>query len=196
MSKVLDFVQKVEELSQFLVKRSGPARGVTPESGRLCRPLEEASQGGRDMKMGQARLNTESYFRTKNDRRLTPPSAPDVQTVAFHDPCHAKRKLKIFEEPRRLLSLVPGLTLVELEEHRCCGHGGLFNLSHPDLSQNILDHPLGDLDRSQAEVITTSCMACLMQFKSGVQSSGRKVQVKHWSELMVIAGTDETARGD
>jgi glycolate oxidase iron-sulfur subunit len=74
---------------------------------------------------------------------------------------------------------------VELEGHRCCGHGGLFNLSHPDLSQKILDHPLTDLDQSGADVITTSCMACLMQFKSGVQSSGRKVRVKHWTELMV-----------
>jgi glycolate oxidase iron-sulfur subunit len=138
MPKVQDFVQKVEELSQFLIKRN----------------------------------NT-----------LPPPLSP--RTVAFHDPCHAKRRLKIFNQPRKLLSAVPGLTLVELEARRCCGHGGLFNLSHPDLSQKILDHPLTDLDRSKAEVITTSCMACLMQFKMGVQSSGRKVQVKHWAELMV-----------
>jgi glycolate oxidase iron-sulfur subunit len=136
--KVQDFVQKVEELSQFLVKQ---------------------------------------------DINLSPPPAP--QKVAFHDPCHAKRRLKIFNEPRKLLSAVPGLTLVELEAGRCCGHGGLYNLSHSDLSQKILDHPLTDLDQSQADVITTSCMACLMQFKSGVQRIKRKVEVKHWTELMV-----------
>jgi glycolate oxidase iron-sulfur subunit len=138
MPKVQDFVQKVEELSQFLIKKKNA---------------------------------------------LSPPLLS--RTVAFHDPCHAKRKLKISEEPRKLLRSIPGLTLVELEGRRCCGHGGLFNLSHPDLSQKILDHPLTDLDQSNADMITTSCMACLMQFKIGVQSSGRKVQVKHWSELMV-----------
>jgi glycolate oxidase iron-sulfur subunit len=124
-----------------------------------------------------------SQFLNKQDISLSPNSVP--QTVAFHDPCHAKRKLKISKEPRKLLSSIPGLSLVDLKGNRCCGHGGLFNLSHPDLSQKILEHPLTDLDRSEAEVITTSCMACLTQFKMGVQRSGRKVQVKHWAELMV-----------
>jgi glycolate oxidase iron-sulfur subunit len=140
MPEVQGFVQKAEELSQFLNRQ-----GIRPSSGH-------------------------SIHR---------------QTVAFHDPCHAKRGLKIFNEPRKLLSSVSGLTLVELEGRRCCGHGGLFNLSHPDLSQKILDHPLTDLDRSNADVITTSCLACLMQFKSGVQRTKRKVEVKHWTELLV-----------
>jgi glycolate oxidase iron-sulfur subunit len=107
------------------------------------------------------------------------------QSVAFHDPCHAKRKLKIREEPRALLRSVPGLSLLELPGSRCCGHGGLFSLSHPEVSQKILEHPLAELDDCRAEVIATSCMACLMQFKLGVQRTERKVQVKHWAELMV-----------
>ncbi len=125
-----------------------------------------------------------SQFLAKRDFNFTP-TPPPSQTVAFHDPCHAKRKLKIFNEPRRLLNSVPGLSLVDLEGDRCCGHGGLFSLSHPDLSRKILEHPLTDLDRSKVDLITTSCMACLMQFKLGVQRTGRKVQVKHWAELMV-----------
>ena len=62
---------------------------------------------------------------------------------------------------------------------------GLFNLSHPDLSPKILEHPLTDLDLSEAEVMATSCLASLMQFKLGIQQTGTKVQVKHWAELMV-----------
>jgi glycolate oxidase iron-sulfur subunit len=126
-----------------------------------------------------------SQFLAKKDFNPTPTHSSPTQAVAFHDPCHAKRKLKIFNEPRKLLNAIPGLSLVELEGNRCCGHGGLFNLSHPSLSQKILEHPLTALDRSNAKVITTSCMACLIQFKSGVQRTGRKVQVKHWTELMV-----------
>lgn len=139
-SQVQSFVQKVEELSQFLTSKGIPSR---------------------------------------------PAATPIPQIVTFHDPCHAKRKLKIMEEPRKLLRSLPGLSLVELKGNRCCGHGGLFNLSQPILSQKILDHPLAELDRTGAEVITTSCMACLMQFKLGVERSGRKVQVRHWAELMV-----------
>ncbi|MGC1403431.1 MAG: (Fe-S)-binding protein, partial [Thermodesulfobacteriota bacterium] len=106
-----------------------------------------------------------SQFITQKDFNLTPLHHPSPQTIAFHDPCHAKRKLKITKEPRKLLKSLPGLSLVELKGNRCCGHGGLFNLSHPDLSQKILERPLTDLDSSGAEVIATSCMACLMQFK-------------------------------
>jgi glycolate oxidase iron-sulfur subunit len=140
LPKVQDFVLKVEELSQFLIKQN---------------------------------LN------------LTPNQAPTSKNVTFHDPCHAKRKLNIVNEPRTLLNSIPGLSLKEVAEQYCCGHGGLFNLSHADLSQKILEHPLNELDRSNADVITTSCMACLMQFKLGVQRTGRKIQVKHWTELMV-----------
>jgi len=132
-----------------------------------------------------------SQFLTKKDLKFTPPfhhkgfSTLPPLTVAFHDPCHAKRKLNISNEPRKLLGSIPGLSLVEPEEQHCCGHGGLFHLSHSDLSQKILEHPLNELARSEATVITTSCMACLMQFKLGVQRTGRKIQVRHWTELMV-----------
>ncbi|MFH0787207.1 MAG: (Fe-S)-binding protein [Pseudomonadota bacterium] len=124
-----------------------------------------------------------SRFISKRDLTLAPITSPQI--VAFHDPCHAKRKLKIANEPRELLRSRPGLSLVELKGNRCCGHGGLFNLSHPEISQKILEHPLTDLDHSGAEVLVTSCMACLMQFKLGVQRTGRKVKIKHWAELMV-----------
>ena len=146
LPKVQDFVQKMEELSQFLTKK--------------------------ELKFNPA-------FNHIGFSTLPP------LTVTFHDPCHAKRKLNISNEPRKLLNSIPGLSLVEFKEHRCCGHGGLFNLSHPDVSQKILEHPLTDLDLSGTEVIATSCMACLMQFKLGVQRTGRKIQVKHWTELMV-----------
>lgn len=124
-----------------------------------------------------------SRFIAKRDLTLVPITSSQI--VAFHDPCHSKRKLKIVNEPRELLRSRPGLSLVELKGNRCCGHGGLFNLSHPEVSQKILEHPLTDLDHSGADVLVTSCMACLMQFKLGVQRTGRKVKVKHWAELMV-----------
>lgn len=141
--RVERFIQRVEELSRFIVQRR-----IIPD-GRPVLAQKSSSQ-----------------------------------VVAFHDPCHAKRKLGIREEPRDLLRSLPGLTLVDLKGNRCCGHGGLFSLSHPEDSQKILEHPLSDLDDCRAEILATSCMACLMQFKLGVQRTGRKVQVKHWAELM------------
>jgi glycolate oxidase iron-sulfur subunit len=130
------------------------------------------------------RVEELSRYLCQKDLSGIAPKERRTLSVAFHDPCHAKRKLKLTKEPRELLRSVPGLSLVELKG-RCCGHGGLFSLSHPEDSQKILGHPLGDLDECRAEVLATSCMACLMQFKLGVQRTGRNVKVKHWAELMV-----------
>jgi hypothetical protein len=50
--------------------------------------------------------------------------------VTYHDPCHLRRKLGIFKEPRDLLKSTPGLEYVEMKDaNRCCGQGGSFNLA-------------------------------------------------------------------
>jgi Fe-S oxidoreductase len=55
-------------------------------------------------------------------------SAPVPARVAFHDPCYLGRANGIYEDPRRLLSAVPGVELVEMLHNRetsiCCGGGG------------------------------------------------------------------------
>ncbi len=48
--------------------------------------------------------------------------------VAYHDPCYLGRVNGIFDEPRALLSAIPGVELVEMSHQRinslCCGGGG------------------------------------------------------------------------
>jgi len=48
--------------------------------------------------------------------------------IAYHDPCYLGRANGVFDEPRALLSAIPGLELVEMSHQRtnslCCGGGG------------------------------------------------------------------------
>jgi glycolate oxidase iron-sulfur subunit len=169
-------------LDSIVVACSSCATHLKTDYGELLK--EEADLQPQVQNFLQRVVELSQYLLKQDHKRSASPSHP-AQFVAFHDPCHAKRKLRITKEPRELLKGVPGLSLVELKGDRCCGHGGFFSLSHPELSQKILDHPLKDLDQSRAEVVTTSCMACLMQYKLGVQRTGRKIQVKHWTELML-----------
>jgi Fe-S oxidoreductase len=49
-------------------------------------------------------------------------------TVTYHDPCYLGRVNGIFDEPRQLLSAIPGIKLIEMTHNHttslCCGGGG------------------------------------------------------------------------
>ena len=102
--------------------------------------------------------------------------------VAYHDPCHLRIGQGITEAPRRILEALPNVELVEAPHAgQCCGHGGDFNLSHFDLSVNILDRRMEDFQKVEPDAIVTGCTGCLLQFVEGVSRKGLagKVRVCH-----------------
>ena len=105
--------------------------------------------------------------------------------VTYHDPCHLRRKLGIFKEPRDLLKALPGLEYVEMAEaNRCCGQGGSFNLANYDLSLKILGKKAQAIDESGADIVTTACSGCLLQLMDGLHQQGLKKEVRHLVEMI------------
>jgi glycolate oxidase iron-sulfur subunit len=123
--------------------------------------------------------------------RIPDPAAPKSAKsekklkVTYHDPCHLRRKLGIYEEPRRVLKSLPGLEYVEMSEaNRCCGQGGSFNVSNYDLSLKILDKKIQAIQETGADVVTTACSGCLLQLLDGIHQSGLKIEAKHLVEMV------------
>ena len=115
-----------------------------------------------------------------------PPSPPGPQNrkVTYHDPCHLKKSLAVFEHPRTLLKRSPGLELVEMAEpDRCCGMGGSFNVQHYDLSKRIGDKKLQAILDTGADTAATCCPACMMQITDLLSRARAGVQVKHVIEI-------------
>jgi glycolate oxidase iron-sulfur subunit len=104
--------------------------------------------------------------------------------VTYHDPCHLKKSMKVFEQPRALLKSIPDIEFVEMAEaDRCCGCGGSFNLQHYKLSKDIGEIKRDNIVASGAEVVTTGCPACMMQISDMLSQHGDKVAVRHVMEL-------------
>ncbi len=105
--------------------------------------------------------------------------------ITYHDPCHLNRTLGITQEPREILKSLSNLEFVEMNDaSRCCGMGGTFNITHYDLSLNILKHKLDTLETLGVEMIATGCSGCIFQFMDGIHQRGLKTRVVHIVEAL------------
>jgi glycolate oxidase iron-sulfur subunit len=108
----------------------------------------------------------------------------DPVTITYHDPCHLKKSLGVFAEPRSLIKANPGYRLKEMpDSDRCCGLGGSFNLQYYELSANIGKLKLDHIKATGCQVVATGCPACMLQFFDMLSKSGDNIKVKHAVEI-------------
>ncbi len=108
------------------------------------------------------------------------PEVPDAPVLTYHDPCHLRKSLGVWREPRRLLRANQNWRLKEMAEPDwCCGMGGSFNLRHYDISAGIGRRKLDNIRASGCRAVATSCPACMLQITDALSRAGEKIEVKH-----------------
>jgi len=114
----------------------------------------------------------------------------DRLRVAYHAPCHARFSPAGTKPLLGLLAALPNVELLEVED-ACCGFGGLFSLTHPELSLSILSQRLRGLLALHPDAVVTDCSGCLVQLTAGLREMGRDVPVVHPAQLLAgtLAGT-------
>ncbi len=94
------------------------------------------------------------------------------ETFYYHMPCHL-RALEIGLPALELLSLIPGLTVIELPEG-CCGLAGSygFKVDKYGIADEVGQEIFRAVRRSKAKVVISDCEACRMQIgqKTGVKT--------------------------
>jgi len=116
---------------------------------------------------------------------LQPPSGRVTARVTYQDSCHLAHAQRIRDAPRAVMAAIPGLTLAEMEgSDMCCGAGGIYTITHRELSQRILDHKLEHVAAAQPDIIATANPGCMLQLEMGVRQQGRSTRVAHVVELL------------
>ena len=121
--------------------------------------------------------------------------------VGLHQSCHGQRGLKLaqmselmappFSKPERLLKLVKGIELVELDrKDECCGFGGTFCVTEEAVSVKMGKDRVADHLHHGAEYITAADMSCLMHLEGILHRQKSKIQIKHIAEIL-NGGGDE-----
>jgi glycolate oxidase iron-sulfur subunit len=116
---------------------------------------------------------------------LRPPTREIRARITYQDPCHLAHGQGIRAQPRTLLSMIPGLLLVEMRDSdRCCGSAGIYNITHPDLSALVLDEKMRNVSAVAPDIIVTANAGCLLQLQQGVRRVGLEAEVLHVMDLL------------
>ncbi|HEY7309303.1 MAG TPA: (Fe-S)-binding protein [Gemmataceae bacterium] len=93
-----------------------------------------------------------------------PPQHPLKIKATYHDACGLSHAQKIRRPPRQLLEMIPGLELVPLPESEyCCGAAGSYNLTQPEMSEQLGRRKAKNILDTGARAVFTGNVGCLLQ---------------------------------
>ena len=105
--------------------------------------------------------------------------------ATYHDSCAALRECKIKDAPRRLLSNVSGLEMVEMNEvETCCGFGGTFAVKFDSISIGMADQKVTNALATQAEYIISTDLSCLMHLDGYIKGKNLPLKTIHIADVL------------
>lgn len=120
-----------------------------------------------------------------------------ASAVTYHDPCFLGRYNGIYDEPRRLLTSIPGLELKEMirgrERSYCCGGGsGGFCADYLGGAESSPSRSrLREARDTGAGILAVACPACLTMMEDALAAEGleEEMAIEDASELLAGAVT-------
>jgi glycolate oxidase iron-sulfur subunit len=108
---------------------------------------------------------------------LTSHDAPGPRRLVFHPPCSLQHGQQIRGMVETLLKAL-GADLVPLgESHLCCGSAGTYSVLQPELSTQLRDRKLGQVQAVKPQAILSANIGCITHLASGTDTP-----VMHWIE--------------
>jgi len=109
----------------------------------------------------------------------------DEDTVLYDAPCHLVHAQKVDKNLIELLSNLPGVKLLPIENYDwCCGSAGIYNLTQPELSAAVLNRKMESIlkvqtDNPKAKTLLTGNPGCIYQLRAGISIKKIDLDVVH-----------------
>lgn len=130
-------------------------------------------------------LATEYLDKKTNLAEILATKLKQTDTVTYHDPCHARKMLGVWKEPRHLIS--QNFAIKEMSDsNRCCGFGGVTMQTEKYHFAKAAGIPKAAMIKeTNATYVSAECSACRMQL--GDAMHGQKVDVIFKNPIELIA---------
>lgn len=120
-----------------------------------------------------------------NQLKITNVGAVYPHKVTYHASCHYLREMGLKTEAKTLLHGVKDLELIPLdEEETCCGFGGAFTVTYPEVSRSMMENKVKCVMASGADTLVTCEPGCLMNVAGGLSKAGSKIRAMHIIDLL------------
>jgi L-lactate dehydrogenase complex protein LldE len=105
--------------------------------------------------------------------------------ATYHDSCAGLRECRIKEEPRKLLSRVKGLELLEMNDvETCCGFGGSFAVKFESISSAMADQKVNNALQTGADYIISTDASCLMHLDGYIRKKELPIRTMHIADVL------------
>ncbi|MBK6935703.1 MAG: (Fe-S)-binding protein [Chitinophagaceae bacterium] len=105
--------------------------------------------------------------------------------ATYHDSCAALRECGVKKEPRKLLSNVKGLELIEMaDSDTCCGFGGTFSVKFDPISIGMADTKVDNAIATGAKYLISTDQSCLMHIQGYIKHKGFDLKTMHIADVL------------
>jgi L-lactate dehydrogenase complex protein LldE len=104
--------------------------------------------------------------------------------ITVHRSCHL-RGSESGPAIMELLSSIEGLTVLPIDEaEQCCGFGGTFAVSFPNVSREMGALKIEKLTGPEPDIVAAADMGCMMHFGGMMDKQGIQVKRQHVAQIL------------